>query len=92
MSSFMNQLRYSGYDHQYRFQLLKGILDRRRQLEEKFESGEYLHYRSREQIVLQKSQKLGKFPNTWFLSGGAKNTLKVPATPGSALLKLGETW
>ena len=32
-----------------------------------------------------KQGKVGKFPNTWFLKGGARNTLKVIPTPGSLL-------
>ena len=32
MSKFMNQLRVSGYDHKFRFDILKGVLDRQDQI------------------------------------------------------------
>ena len=78
-------LRISGYDLQYRYQLLKGILDRKAQIEANIDSGLWNRYRSREQILAAKQGKVGKFPNTWFLKGGARNTLKVIPTPGSLL-------
>ena len=32
-----------------------------------------------------KQDKVGKFSNTWFLTGGSKNTLKMMQTPGTKL-------
>ena len=85
MDRFMNTVRVSGYDARYRVTLLKGILDRQKQLETEFESGEKQRYRSRQQIKDQKSAKLGKYPDTWFIKGDVGNTLKVPFTPGGKL-------
>ena len=70
LTQFMNQLRISGYDHKYRFDLLKGILDRQDQIRQEVESGTRVLYRSRREIVKQKQARLGKHNNTWFLGKG----------------------
>ena len=54
LSRFMNQLRISGYDHQYRYTLLKGILKRQAQIEEDIREGKRIQYRSRDEITRQK--------------------------------------
>jgi len=85
MSKYMNMLRISGYDEKYRVNLLKGILKRKDDIEIMIGNGTRVRYRSREQIVEQKQQKLGKFANTWFLRNNIINTLKITATPQSTL-------
>ena len=86
MSKYMNTLRISGYDHKYRYELLKGICNRQSQICEEIENGTRIKYRSREEILEQKARKLGKYANTWFLRGKIQNTFKVQATPDSVLL------
>ena len=86
MSKYMNSLRVSGYDLKYRYHMIRGILNRQAQLEAEFVGGTKVRYRSRIQIREMKLQKIGKYPNTWFLRGMNQNTLKVHATPGSGLL------
>ena len=86
MSEFMNSLRISGYDHRYRFLLLKGILNLNQKHEEEILAGDRVRFRSREEILQHKERKLGKFPATWFLRGEHQNTLKVQATPDSGLV------
>ena len=81
----MNQLRISGYDHRYRYNLLTGILNREKQIEEKISNQEWQRFRSRATILAQKKEKLGKFKNTWFLTNEVVNTIKVAPTPNSAL-------
>ena len=88
MSQFMNCLKISGYNHEYCFTLLRGILQRKEQLEEDFRTGAKSRYRSRHQITSQKKSRLGKYPNTWFLKGDVGNTLKVPYTPSGKLKSL----
>ena len=83
MSEYINVLRISGYDERYRYTLLKGILERRRQMNEKIEAGTWTRYRSRQQIILQKAKSLGKYANTWFLRGDTMNTLMIQLTPNS---------
>ena len=53
LSQFMNCLKISWYNHEYRFTLLKGILTRRDQLEEKFIAGTKSRYRSCQEICLK---------------------------------------
>ena len=86
LSKFMNSLRVSGYYAPYRFQILKGIINRAQQIEDEVKSGTRDRYRSREAILLKKKQSVGNFTNTWFLKGDITNVLKVPCTPGSKLV------
>ena len=82
MSQYMNTIRVSGFDENYRITLLKGILDRQKQMEDDFMAGRKTRYRSRAQISEQKAARIGKFTDTWFLRGQIGNILKVPYTPG----------
>ena len=86
MSKFANSLRISGYDHQYCYQLMKGIWNRQAEIDQEIASGSRIQYRSRKQILNQKAQRLGKYENTWFLRGAIQNTFKVQTTPDSALM------
>ena len=47
MSTFMNMLRISGYNQAYRYQMLKGIMERRRQINAKVLEGSWKRYRSK---------------------------------------------
>ena len=86
LSKYMNILRISGYDWNYWYHMLRGILTRQTQLEEEIERGTRVRYRSRSQIQEAKSLKVGKHPSTWFLRGTVQNTLKVQGTPNSGLV------
>ena len=86
LSKFMNSLRCSGYDHSYRFQTLKGVLNRSKQIEEEIVNGTRIRYRTKAQIEEHKQNTIGNFPNTWFLKNETTNILKVPCTPNSSLV------
>ena len=81
LKAFMNTLRISGYNHSYIYQMLKDILERRRQINAKILEGEWKRYRNRNEILEAKKAKLGKLPNTSFMASGAINSLKVVHTP-----------
>merc|ERR1711954_544945 len=55
LTTFMNSLRISGYNHSYRYQMLKGILERRRQINAKILEGEWKRYRSKYYVLKEKS-------------------------------------
>lgn len=61
------------------------ILKRADEIEIEITNGDRIRYRTRDQILAQKKQKLGKYPNTWFLRGDIQNTFKVQGTPNSRL-------
>ena len=85
LSKFMWACHISGYDHQYRYTLLEGILKRHEQIEAKILAGTRVKFRSQEQILEFKEGKLGKHKNTWFLTDSVVSTIKVTATPGERL-------
>ena len=81
----MSSLRISGYDHVYRLNLLKGILNRHDEIMDLVLKGERILYRNRGEIEATKLGKLGNYPNTWFLRGTDTVIFKVQATPGGHL-------
>ena len=81
----MMSLKISGYDHKFRHTLLKGILAKQLDIDSKVRDGQKSMYRSRDQILVMKAEKLGKHPETWFLRGTHQNTFKCPITPGGKL-------
>ena len=86
ISKFMCSLKWSGYDHKFRYTLLRGILQQVANQESEIDAGTRQRFRNSDQILELKSKKLGKFPNTWFLRGTVQNTLKVQCTPSSSLV------
>ena len=86
MSRLMHSMMMSGYDHKFRLDILKGIQNEQLRIDREIQDGTRKQYRSREEILEQKSRCLGKHPNTWFLRGKVQNTLKVPVTPDSELI------
>ena len=88
LSKYMNSLRISGYTQPYRFQILKGVLNRSKQIEDEIKSGTRIRYRTSQQIHDQKRSQTGNFPNTWFLKGDTTSILKIPCTPNSKLVNL----
>ena len=65
--------------------ILKGILEREKQIESDIKEGKRIRYRNREEIEAMKSNKSGTSSNTWFLQGSHTSVLNVPSTPGGAL-------
>ena len=88
MTDFSNSMRISGYSQIVRFETIKGIMMRQRQVELEIIEGVRKRYRSGAEIRSQKSSKMGKSLNTWFLRAGNTCTLSVQCTPGSKLKKV----
>ena len=68
------------------FNFSLGILNQWDKIQSDIRSGIRTEFRSRSQILEDKSRKLGKYPSTWFLRGQIQNTFKVQITPNSALV------
>ena len=82
----MNSLRCSEYDNAKKFQTLKGVINRAKQIEDEISNGTRIRYRTKIQIDQSKRNTTGNFPNTWFLRNETTNILKVPCTPNSILV------
>ena len=89
LAEYMNKLRISGYNKRFRFNVLKGAVDRYKTMDKKFKTGVLKRYRSRAEIVYTRSQRVGRSSNTWFIGDKGKysSTLVIPYTPGSELAK-----
>ena len=83
----MNTLRISGYNHRFRYNIMKGAVDRIHEMNKKFRAGVLNRYRSRQEINIMKSERSGRGANTWFIGdkGTYSSTLTVPYTPNSEL-------
>ena len=57
LSSYMNTLKISGYDHKFRFTLLKGTLDREKVNNAEILSGARIKYRSGSQIMSMRATR-----------------------------------
>ena len=77
MSKFMHTLLISGYDERYRSELLKGIMARIGQVEDDILAGKRIRYRKAGLIMKMKKDRMGNFPDTWFLKEGNLGLLKV---------------
>ena len=79
-------LRISGYSQEYRFNIIKGAIDRMKEVRAKVASGEWVsQYRDRPTIVSAKAARGGFSKGTWFLKNETTTTLTCAATPGSML-------
>ena len=86
MEEFGNMLRISGYSQEYRHNIIKGAVDRMKEVRAKVARGEWTsQYRDREAIVSAKEARGGFSKGTWFLKGETTTTLTCAATPGSIL-------
>ena len=93
MNEFVNMLRISGYNKAYRYNAIKGAIDRiktvRKNVKDKIWESQY---RTRDAIAKAKAEKGGNSPATWFLKGNVTNTLTCTSTKDSKLqLALTET-
>ena len=93
LSKFSHMLYISGYSEKYRFNVIKGVILRHKELLNKVKSGEIESlYRNRDAIIAMKEQKGGNSSNTWFITNETNNILMTTATPNSELaIKLRET-
>ena len=79
-------MRVSGYGAKYRYNVVKGAVDRYREMMQKSDKGEIKLYRNRNDIKLSKRQKGGS-ASSWHLKGETTSTIGVAATPGGELKK-----
>ena len=75
LNEFMNMLRVSGYDHRYRLQMIKGVLNLDTKEKADIVAGNRVRYRSGREIRSQKASRVGGSSDTWFLVEGATVTL-----------------
>ena len=87
LSEFSYSMMVSGYTDRVRRDIIKGVLERKHQVEEEIENGTRVRFRTREEIDEMKGTNRNRHRNTWYLRGGATSVLFVPATPGSQLCK-----
>ena len=85
LTVFMNSLRRSGYNERYRLNMIRGIRNRAKQIEENINSGKWRRYRSDSLTRASKLKRPGRYASTWFLGGGVRDTIRTSITPGSTL-------
>ena len=78
-------MRVSGYDEGYRYDIIKGAIERHRTIIDQARDGQIMFYRNRNQIIQSKKEKGGNSASSWHLKGETTSTLNVAATPGGAL-------
>ena len=87
LSKFSFSLKSSGYSHKYRVELKMGVIAMYKEMQGKVFAGERSWYRTRQELQQHKVQKGRLSAATWFLTDTVTQTLYLPITPGSELLK-----
>ena len=88
LGEFSNAMRISGYSLQVRHDIVRGVLERSKQMEELIRAGSKIRYRNFKEMETQKSSRYGKHKNTWFLRGEVTSILKVQVTPRGHLASI----
>ena len=87
LSELSWKMMISGYSGSSRYQVIKGVIERHKDMVEQYRGGTFTLYRTRLEIQQAKQLKGGNTAATWFLRGENTCTIKVAATPGGALKK-----
>ena len=87
LSKFSHSMMISGYSHRYRSNIINGVVKRYKEIQGQVEAGERGWYRTRQEIQKQKVLKGGLTAATWHLRDDTTQTLFLPITPGSELVK-----
>jgi hypothetical protein len=87
LTEWCNMLRISGYNEQYRFNILTGAIDRYTEICNMESEGRIDNlYRNRIQVVRDCAARGGKSAaSTWFMRGNVSCTLTTASTPDSVL-------
>ena len=85
LGGFCNRMRISGYGPKTRKDIIRGVLERSKVMEENIRNGTMKRYRNRDEIIASKESSKGRFKNTWFLRGEHTCVMKVQPTPNSEL-------
>ena len=85
LSKYMNMLRISGYNQDYRNEVLRGILARIKTFEEMVKAGVRPRARSGAEIRAEKATREGTYVDNWFVRGQNTQLLMIKYTEGSAL-------
>ena len=75
LGEFSNSMRVSGYTEKVRRDIVKGVLERGKQVESEIEAGTRVRFRTREEIDEMKGKNKHRHRSTWYLRGGATGVL-----------------
>ena len=78
LNTFMMRMQYSGYDKNFRTQVLKSGLNAYENIKTKDQTGEQPMYRSKEWKRNERKKKKRQKKNDWFKKGGYKSVLFIP--------------
>ena len=84
---YMNKLRMSGYNYNYRVMSFKGIVEKIKEFEEMVAKGEKTRCRIRMEIREDKSKREGWFTDNCFVRGSTTQILMIQYTKGGGLRK-----
>ena len=85
LNSFSNMMKVSGYDAKYRYETIKGAVERHREMLRLAETGEINLFRTRREIKESKLERGGNSASSWHLKGETTSTVNIAATPGGIL-------
>ena len=87
VSTMMARIQFSGYDHQFRYEVLNSALKAYDKLREAEVKGERPLYRPKNWEAPEREKERRKKKRNWYKRGGYESVIFVPATPKSTLRK-----
>ena len=90
LNEAMKRVQYSGYNKQFRCEVLKSAINAYKKIKEKDRNGTQPMYRKRDWRKEEREKEKKKKRTGWFRKGGKRSVIFIPATPKSKLKKLYE--
>ena len=87
LSYFSARMQFSGYDHEFRYEVIRSAMSAYDKLRRAETKGERPLYRPRNRIRAEREKKKMEKKTNWYQRGWYESVIFVPATPGSALQK-----
>ena len=88
LNRFVWQMYLSGYQKPFILNIIKGCLNRYKQMLVEDTEGSNPLWRSREMITTHKAKKPGRTASSWFMRGDTRQNMCLPVTPGGQLVRM----
>ena len=87
LNQMMKRMQYSGYNQQFRYEVLMSALNAFEEMKKKDENGEQPLYRPKEWKKVERRKEKERKKKDWYKRGGYETVIFVPCTHESILLK-----
>ena len=75
LSELSYSMMISGYSERVRLDIIRGVLERAKVIEQEIEKGDRVRFRNRKEIEDKKIEDKNRHTSTWYLRGGGQQGL-----------------